>query len=706
MKVSDYIQFGGGKLPVYQQSEVAECGIACLAMAATYHGYKINMLAMRRKYPAGLQGVTVRQIVDAANDIGFVSRVLKLDLGQLAKIKTPAILHWNFNHFVVLAAVSAKGLMIHDPAVGRRKLDWNQASQAFTGIVIELNPGNDFRSADERIRVPLRRFFGRVDGLWLSLAKIFLVALMLQGLFLISPYYIRLVIDHGIAAGDVGHLIWFFAGFLAVLLLTTAAQVVRAGAIMYLDKSLGFQVKANIQRHLLRLPMSFFESRHVGDIKSRFEAFSEVQRLVSRGFITALVEGILSITTMGIMLAYEPLLAAISIGFLALLYVIRFMLTRKESETLEQLLSKQAKENSHFIETIRAMMPIKCYVKENARLSSWLNYFADTLNASVKREKLLIGADISHGFLGKLEYLVIVFVGAHYMIQNTMTVGVFFAFLAYRQHFADSAHSLVEHLLRFRIVSTYLHRMSDIVLQEPETDQSSAHFSKDDVKGKIEARNLHFRYSANTPWLFQGLNFQVEAGESVVLTGRSGLGKSTLLKLLLGLIQPERGDLLVDGHSIRSVGVRNFRSLCATVMQNDQLLNGSLLENIAFFEPSADIERVKEAAKGAAIWDEIQAMPMGLHTPVGDLGSALSGGQKQRILLARALYSAPRILFLDEATSHLDAATEASVNAYLKRENITRVSVAHRQETIAAADRVINLAALMALPLPQAQRLV
>ena len=695
MQLSDYIQFSKQKLPIFQQSEVAECGVTCVAMVACYHGFKTNMLAMRQKYPTGLQGITVKQIINIANDIGFSARVLKIDLGQLAKIKKPAILHWNFNHFVVLSRVNNKGITIHDPAKGKVVLSWNQVSDAFTGIAIELVPSSNFKTMDERVKVPLKHFIGRVDGLWTSLAKIFVVAALLQLFLLISPYYIRLVVDHGITGEQTDLIWWAFWGFLTVLALSTLAQVIRSAAIMYLDKSLGFQVKANIQRHLLNLPLSFFEARHVGDIKSRFEAFNEVQRMISRGFITALVDGLLSITTLAIMFSYQPSLALISLGFLITLYSIRFVLTSKENIQLEQLLSKQAKENSHFIETIRAIMPIKCFSKENVRLSNWLNLFADTTNANIQREKLVISADIFHTLIGKLEYLLIVLIGAQLIIQDAFSLGMFLAFLAYRQQFADSSQSLVESLARFKVAQTYLRRMSDIVLQPAEESCNDGYnLQPDNIQGALEVKDLHFRFSPSSPWLYRGLNFNVEAGESVVIIGRSGLGKTTLLKIMTGLIHSQHGEILLDDVPIKTIGEQQFRTSCATVMQNDQLFNGSLIENITFFEPSPDIARLTEAAKGAAIWDDIQAMPMGLHSQVGDLGSALSGGQKQRILLARAFYAAPKILFLDEATSHLDAKTERLVNQYLKQKQITRISVAHRKETIEAADRIIDLSLL------------
>lgn len=397
------------------------------------------------------------------------------------------------------------------------------------------------------------------------------------------------------------------------------------------------------------------------------------------------------------MFTYQPTLAWVSLIFLSLLYLGRYKLAKREGEILEHSLSTYARENSHFIETVRAMMPIKCYAKENERLSNWMNLFADSTNASIQREKVNIASDIYSHLINKAEYLLVVLFGATFIIEGSFTLGMFMAFLAYRQQFADSTQSLVEHLFKFRLAGTYLRRIADIVMQETENSKSSS-FPIQKYKGSLEIKNISFRYSKNTPWLYQKLSFSIGAGESVAIVGRSGLGKTTLIKLMMGLIQPEEGQLLLDGVPIKQVGIRNYRQMCATVMQNDQLLNGSLIENISFFEPAVDVEKVKEAAQGAAIWEDIQAMPMGLHTQVGDLGSALSGGQKQRILLARALYSQPKVLFLDEATSHLDSLTEAKVNQYLKQKMITRISVAHRQETIEAADRVIDLYGLCKQP--------
>ncbi|MGO3917586.1 MAG: cysteine peptidase family C39 domain-containing protein [Pseudoalteromonas sp.] len=350
MRLTDYIDFKPSKLPLFLQSEVAECGITCIAMIAFYHGYKVNMLAMRQRYPVGTQGITVKHILKIADDIGLSGRVLKLELGQLSKLRGPAILHWNFNHFVTLASVNRTGIVIHDPAKGKVKLDWQQVSEAFTGIAIELTPTPAFTVADERVKMPLRAFIGNIEGLASSLFKIFVVALILQCFLLISPYYIRIVIDHGIPLSDSGMLIWLLIAFIAVTLLTTFSNIIRSAAILYLDKNLGFQVKANIQRHLLHLPLSFFESRHVGDIKSRFEAFNEVQRMISRGFISAIVEGLLGITTLIIMYTYSPALALVSLSFLLFTLLLRLYLTNKENKHLEQVLSKQAKENSHFLE--------------------------------------------------------------------------------------------------------------------------------------------------------------------------------------------------------------------------------------------------------------------------------------------------------------------------------------------------------------------
>lgn len=681
------------RLPSIMQTEVAECGLACVAMVANFYGFKTNLLSLRQQFSLGTRGATIKDIINISERVNLSSRVLRLELNQLKLLKKPTILHWNFNHFVVLSKVLVKGVVIHDPARGKVHLTWQQVSDSFTGIALELSPTHHFEKGSQRTEISVRGLIGHIKGLYKTIGKIIFVTLILQSLFLLYPYYIRMVIDIGVSQQQQSVLVWLFVGFLVVLFLNTFAQFIRANALLYLEKMLDLHVKYNIQNHLLNLPLKFFAARHVGDIKSRFEAFTEVQRIISRGFIAAIVDGLLSTVTLVIMFSYQPLMAAVTVAMFIAIYSWRFYLTGIESVLLKEQLEHQAVENSYFIETIRTITPIKCFAKENSRLSNWSTLFYETTNASVKREKIRILADVSHTFCDRAEYLIIVLIGANLMLANQFSIGMFLAFIAYRQQFMTSGQSLIEHMLKFRISKTYLQRMADIVLQETEASATPEHPSFPQL-GSFEIKNLAFRYDDFSPWLYHDVSLKIDAGESVAMVGRSGLGKSTLLKVMAGLLTPNKGEILFGGMDIQTLGLKNYRSICGTVMQDDQLFNGSILDNISFYDPYPDVEKIKAITQGLAIWDDIDGMVMGLYTQIGDLGSSLSGGQKQRILLARALYAEPKILFLDEATSHLDAQTELKVNQYLAQERITRISIAHRKETINAADRVIDLAKL------------
>jgi ATP-binding cassette subfamily B protein RaxB len=277
------------------------------------------------------------------------------------------------------------------------------------------------------------------------------------------------------------------------------------------------------------------------------------------------------------------------------------------------------------------------------------------------------------------------------VLDNRFSVGMLFAFISYKDQFSQRMASLVDKLFELRMLRLHGERVADIVLTDAEEDGSDVEVDMDDISPSIEIRNLSFRYAASEPNVLNGLNLSIPAGQCIAVTGPSGCGKTTLMKLLLGLLEPTEGEILIGDIKLSSLGLTNYRQLLGTVMQEDTLFAGSIADNISFFAPSPNYQQVQACAHLAAVHAEIAAMPMGFNTLVGDIGSGLSGGQKQRILLARALYKNPKLLVLDEATSHLDTRNEQAVNAAIRKIQLTRVIVAHRPETIAMAQRVVVL---------------
>ncbi len=447
---------------------------------------------------------------------------------------------------------------------------------------------------------------------------------------------------------------------------------------------------ANLFHHLIRLPLSYFEKRHIGDVVSRFGSLRQVRELLTAGMVEALIDGLMALGVLGVILFYSPQLTVVVLVAVLIYAVFRLAMYRSLRQVSEQEILAQAKENTNFMETMRAMQTIKLFGSEVKREALWQNYFVDVTNKAITLGVFNLTYTSVNRLLFGIENIVVVYLAALLVLDGSFSTGMLFAFIAYKAQFLERMARLIEKFIQFKMLSLHFDRLSDIAL----TGQENIHQDQVGtraVEGALEVRNLSFRYSDASKWVVEQIDLQIAAGESVALVGPSGCGKTTLMKLMLGLLQPQQGEVLVDGMALDKFGLRSYRQQIAAVMQDDQLLSGTIRENITFFAEQPDEQLMLECAALAAIDHDVQQMAMGYNSLIGDMGSALSGGQKQRLLLARALYRQPKILFLDEATSHLDIKTEFCVSEAIKGLKITRVVIAHRPETIASVDRVIRL---------------
>jgi len=408
--------------------------------------------------------------------------------------------------------------------------------------------------------------------------------------------------------------------------------------------------------------------------------------------IAAVLDGIMAALTLAMLFVYSTQLALIVMSALLVYALLRLALYRILWLRTEATIQAAAEENSTFIESVRAIQSLKLFNRESEREGQWLNRYAEVANANVRLGRTKIAFSTLNELIFGIETVVVVYLAARLALGNHLTVGMIFAFMSYKQHFTDKAVQLVEKALDLRMLGLHLERLSDIALTplEPGHDQALAYTRP--IEGRIELRQVCFRYSETDPFVLEDVNLAVEPGEFVTIMGPSGGGKTTLMKLMLGLLEPTSGEVLIDGAPLPTIGARAYREQVAAVMQEDQLLSRSIADNICFFDPEFDEERMTRCAALAGIHDEIMAMPMTYNSLVGDMGSSLSGGQKQRVLLARALYRQPRVLFLDEGTAHLDLDNEQHINESLARLSMTRVSVAHRPAISVGADRLILLA--------------
>lgn len=687
----ELLQFTGSsnRLPMIRQSESSECGLACLAMVAGYYGFETSLAALRRQYNTSLRGMTLKTIVNIADKMGIMSRGLKVEIEDIGSIKLPAILHWNLNHFVVLKSVSNKKVEIYDPGAGVKSYRWEEFSKHFTGVALELQPAANFEEKKEPLRLKIQDLWGNISGLKRSLVQLLLLTLFLQISVLISPLFLQNVVDEVLQKYNESLLIVLAIGFAGLAIIDVLTTILRQYVSIYLGNTLSFQMASNLFRHLLSLPIEYFEKRHMGDVNSRFTSIDPIRTMLTEKLIGGLLDIIMVITTFIMMMIYSPTLAIISLVSLSGYFIIRMVMFHALKEKKEASIVAGAKQSSAFMEAVRSITSIKLFGGEADRHRQWQNLYADSINTSVNVQRFEIWFDAGQKILTGLELILIVYLAALMVMAGDFTVGMIFAFQAYRSNFIGKAQSLILLAIDYRMLSLHLERISDIVYTDPEITLGEDYAEKvEPLKGKIELKNITYKYSFDSPKILDDLSLTVDAGEAIAIVGPTGCGKTTLLKVMATLLTPQDGEIWIDGHLMAKAGVKNFRQRIGVVMQEDGLLSGTIAENIAFFDPDIDMKRVQEAAKEACVLDDIFALPMKFQSLIGDMGAALSGGQKQRLAIARALYRKPKILFMDEGTSHLDVGTEKMVNQSIADMGITRIIVAHRPETIKSAERV------------------
>lgn len=693
MELLRNINFGlSSKLPVILQTESAECGLACLVMIAHYYGYKTDLWSLRQKYPISQKGATLQTLTKIARQMKLGTRPLRLELDELGQLRMPCILHWDMNHFVVLKSVSKNKMTILDPSVGQRVIGIKDVSKHFSGIALEVWANSNFEKKEDKVNIRLFKLIGEIKGLYGSFGQILILALVLEVFALTSPFFMQWVIDHAIVSADSNLLTTLVIGFGLLMFLTQLTSLLQAWIGMYVSTTLNIQWKANVFHHLTHLPTSFFQKRHLGDIISRFGAIDSIQSTLTTTFLTAILDGLMAVFTLVLMFFYSPILAWIAIAAILTYGLLRLLWYTPLKRATEEQIIHSAKQNTHFMETMRGIRAIKRFNKEDVRKSTWLALFVNTINAGLYTQKLGLLFGFINGVIFGLENLIIIYWGAKLVIEGSFTVGILMAFIAYKNQFGERVSNLIDKFVEVKMLNLHGERLADIVLEKTDkNDYLPLIEQKDTSVYDIQVNNLSFAYSDDESNIIDNLNFHIKDKESVAIVGATGCGKSTLMSLLMGELKPKSGEIKIAGRIHHNMTDLNARGIIACVGQDDALFAGSLIENISFFDDKPDNKWAKECARMVGIHNEIMAMPMGYQTLIGDMGNILSGGQKQRILIARALYQKPKILFLDEATSHLDIEKEREINKVIKSLNITKVMIAHRPETINSADRILQL---------------
>ena len=697
------------KLPVLRQTQAAECGLTCVGMIAGFYGHQIDMVSLRHRFPSSQKGSTLTDVMSFAQNLGMGCRAVRLELDELHKLSLPCVLHWDLNHFVVLKSISKNTITIHDPARGVRKVAMDEVSRSFTGVALELYPAATFEQKNEKKSISMLNLIRNVSGIGSAFTQVALLSLALEFFGIISPFYMQWVIDQVLVSADRDLLTLLGVAFISITLFQNLISALRSWVTTWFSSMLSVQWSGNLCAHLLGLPLSYFEERHVGDILSRFGSIANIQSTLTGRFISSIFDGVMALVTLAVIFTYNANLTFVVISLFLLYALIRWISFEPFRQANEDQLLASAQAQSQLLESIRGVQAIKLNNKQDLRVSTFTNETVESTNKGITTQKLSIGFSTLQGTISGVGKIVLIWLAAGQVLDGNFTSGMLVAFISFSDQFISRSAGLINALIEFKMLRLHGERISDIVLTEKEQNmESNIALAEQEGPVRLDIRQLSFRYSATDAEIFTGFNLAIEAGESIAIIGPSGQGKTTLAKLLLGLLKPESGRICINGVDHTKLGMTHYRDLIGSVMQSDMLFAGSIMDNISFFDASLDRHHVERVARIAQIHDDIMAMPMGYNSMVGDMGSSLSGGQVQRVILARALYRKPRILILDEATSHLDVARESAINAAIKHMAMTRVIIAHRPETILSADRIIQISrnGIMEVPKPDFIRLV
>lgn len=681
------------KVDVVYQTAIAECGLACLCMIARFHGANIDLQSLRTRYGAPSQrGMNFHDIIRIADKVGLTSRALNVTESALDRLRLPLLLHWNDDHFVVLVAITKTRYVINDPAIGEIKILRADMRRYFSGAAIEFYYTPRINSGEVAVqKLQLRKLF-QIDpqvkhSIFIALCLTFGIEVFSN----LTPLYIQWVIDDVIVSEDKKLLTVLLTGYLLVSALQVFFSLIRSWLFVRIGSILNVGAQTRVFSHLLRLPIRYFEERSMGDVLSRYHSLHEIQQVVTMGFIESVIDGIMVVLIVVLMLSYSVSLSLLVFAFAAFYTIFRlFRVSVFKAKMLDKVVA-DADLNSFFLETLRGVRGIRLFGATRLRKERWLNI----LSKSVKNEIKLAHMNINYGAFFSIvqatEKGFVLFFGAQMVVSQNITIGVLVAFLAYKDQFFGRYDGLMQRWIDWKMLGVQVERLKDIVLTKPDVDGEYPYLGNFEEENlEIQFDNVGFQFSEADPWIFRNLSFTVKPGENVAIVGPSGSGKSTVIKLILGLLVPAEGEVRVGGVKIQNLSDAVITVMSA-VMQDDTLYSGTILENIAFSTNEPDLAKVIEVSKMVGLHGDIAKMNMGYNTLIGDMGGALSGGQKQRLFIARALYVNPKILLLDEATSSLDSELERLVSKNISNLKLTRISVAHRPETIEMAERVIYI---------------
>jgi ABC-type bacteriocin/lantibiotic exporter with double-glycine peptidase domain len=676
------------QVPVYQQMNAAECGAVCLRMVLGYWRHSVSAQQLREECGIDRSGTSAQTMLRVARAHGLRTTYLtQQEPSALASVPRPAILHWNMSHFVVLERCRRDEYTILDPAVGRLRVSANELSANFTGVVLLFEPSEAFEPR-ANLSAGMSRYLRTLADFRPLLTSAFVITLLLQAAALAMAKLSQVVLDDAVPTGDLSLLevIGLLAASLAAA--QTSVGFLRGRLLLYLRNKIDLDLNRSFVSHLLKLPFGFFEQRSTGDLLMRIGSNQVIRDLLSDRVLAVALDATLLLGTGSVLFFLAPRLAAVALLPALLRLAIVAVTQSRQREMVHQTIITQARLQSFAVEAFGSILSIKAAGGEPGVMKKWNNLFARQLSIGIRLTKFQLTVDTLMGALSMISPALILFVGCAEVIGHRMTIGQVIAFAAVAGAFMAPVWSLSSAWGSWQLASRHVERLVEVLDAEPE-QVSSLPILKP-LTGKIELRNVSFRYGAESPFVLENITVSIAPGDYVAIVGPSGCGKSTLAKLLLGLYRPTEGDILYDGRSLFEVDLPSLRGQIGNVVQDPRIFAGTIRENIAR-NSGTPIEQVIAAAQFAAIAADIEKLPLQYETVVAEGGANYSGGQRQRIAIARAVLPKPALLLFDEATSALDKLTEDEIYTNIASMSATRIIIAHRLSTVRRAGLILVL---------------
>lgn len=676
------------RVPVVRQLAATECGLACLASVLQLHGRFVTTGQLRERLEAGRDGLTADALLRAAQTFGLVGHGVALDVHQIPDLPRGSILHWSFSHFIVFDRVTANGIEVMDPALGRRRLSFDEVGREFTGVAVILEPGTHFTAQDSRRRpVPPLLLNLLLDRELLP--HIVAASMTAQLLTLLPAFLTRTVIDQAIPLGSQWMLAVVALGAALCIGYAFWVHFVRALMMVHLRNRVDSRLSYVFLTHLLSLPFEFFQQRTAGDLTLRLSSGSAIRELLSSAVLSFCLDGSLVIGYLAVLLWVAPEFAVVALVIAAAQILVAMLSSQRRADLSAALLQASIRTGSYQLEVVTGIESVKAAGLERLAAQQWVGRLNSELNVSLEKGLFDAKVEAIGTTLRAATPMTILVVGAVAVMNGSLSLGEMLAYSAICNALLMPTSSLLSNIGRFSLIATHVERLNDVF--ESKTEDSDQRLKTATITGAVDLDRVSFRYNPDAPWVLKGVTSRILPGQLVGVVGRSGSGKSTLVRVLATLYAPSEGTLRFDGIDSRTLVPSALRRQLGVVTQSTSLFGLTIRDNITDADASISDEDVVRAARLACIHDDIMRMPMGYHTLLIDRGGSLSGGQRQRLAIARAVLRRPKILILDEATSHLDSVTEQAVTRQLRELDCTIIVVAHRLSTVIDADRLIVL---------------